>query len=55
MTEKRKKKRKKKRQIHRTVTLVHRIAISLHAEAETLQQKTAWLLKALEQQTGASP
>lgn len=46
------KKKKTKRNIHRTATLVHRIAISLHAEAETLQKKTAWLVKALEQQFG---
>lgn len=49
MATKKKKKRKAKRNIRRTATLVHRIALSLHAEAETLSQKTAWLVKALEQ------
>lgn len=50
-----KKQRKAKKSIRRTATLAHRIAISLHAEAETLQQKTAWLVKALDEMFEAKP
>lgn len=52
MSKRKKKNRKVKKQIRRTVTLVHRIAISLHAEAETLQEKTASLVKAVDQLCG---
>lgn len=44
-----KKKRKLKRDIRRTAVLTHRIAISLHAEAATLQKKLAWLVKVTEE------
>lgn len=49
---KKKKKHKAKRSIRSAACLVHRIAISLHAEAETLQQKTAFLVKALDELLG---
>ena len=44
MKPKAKKKPKTKKQTRRILALIHRIAISLHAEAETLQEKTASLI-----------
>jgi hypothetical protein len=51
MKPKTKKKPKPKKRIRRIVTLIHRIAISLHAEAETLQQKTASLIAELDRKS----
>jgi hypothetical protein len=48
MKSKTKKKPKTKKQIRRIVTLIHRIAISLHAEAETLHEKTVSLIAELD-------
>jgi hypothetical protein len=44
----RSKKPKTKKQRRRILALIHRIAISLHAEAETLQEKTASLIAELD-------
>jgi hypothetical protein len=48
MKPKTKKKPKAKKQRRRILALIHRIAISLHAEAETLQEKTASLIAELD-------
>jgi hypothetical protein len=48
MKPKTKKKPKSKKQIRRIVTLIHRIAVSLHAEAETLHEKTVSLIAELD-------
>jgi hypothetical protein len=42
------KKPKTKKQSRRVLALIHRIAISLRAEAETLQEKTASLIAELD-------
>jgi hypothetical protein len=55
MKQKTKKKPKTKKRIRRIVTLIHRIAISLHAEAETLQQKTASLIAELDRKKPKRP
>jgi hypothetical protein len=49
------KKLKTKKHIRRTVALIHRIAISLHAEAETLQEKTASLIAELDRKKPKRP
>jgi hypothetical protein len=48
MKPKTQKKPKTKKQRRRILALIHRIAISLHAEAETLQEKTASLIAELD-------
>jgi hypothetical protein len=50
-----KKKPKTKKQIRRILALIHRIAISLHAEAETLQEKTASLIAELDRKKPKRP
>lgn len=53
MAEKRKKKKRKvKRDIRRAACLSHRIAISLHAEAARLHERTAFLVHALDELFG---
>jgi hypothetical protein len=49
------KKPKTKKQIRRILALIHRIAISLHAEAETLQEKTASLIAELDRKKPKRP
>jgi hypothetical protein len=55
MKPKSKKKPKTKKQIRRIVTLIHRIAISLHAEAETLHEKTVLLIAELDRKKPKRP
>jgi hypothetical protein len=55
MKPKTKRKPKTKKQIRRIVTLIHRVAISLHAEAETLQEKTASLIAELDRKKAKRP
>jgi hypothetical protein len=55
MKPKTKKKLKTKKQIRRILTLIHRIAISLHSEAETLQEKTASLIAELDRKKPKRP
>jgi hypothetical protein len=55
MKPKTKKKPKAKKQIRRILALIHRIAISLHAEAETLQEKTASLIAELDRKKPKRP
>jgi hypothetical protein len=50
-----KKKLKTKKQIRRILALIHRIAISLRAEAETLQEKTASLIAELDRKKPKRP
>ena len=50
-----KKKPKTKKEIRRILALIHRIAISLHAEAETLQEKTASLIAELDRKKPKRP
>ena len=50
-----KKKPKTKKQIRRVLTLIHRIAMSLHAEAETLEEKTASLIAELDRKKPKQP
>jgi len=55
MMPKTKKKPKTKKQIRRILTLIHRIAMSLHAEAETLEEKTASLIAELDRKKSKRP
>jgi hypothetical protein len=55
MKPKTKKKPKSKKQIRRIVTLIHRIAVSLHAEAETLHEKTVSLIAELDRKKPKRP
>jgi len=55
MMPKTKKKPKTKKQIRRILTLIHRIAMSLHAEAETLEEKTASLIAELDRKKPKRP
>jgi hypothetical protein len=50
-----KKKPKTKKQSRRILTLIHRIAMSLHAEAETLEEKTASLIAELDRKKPKRP
>ena len=49
------KKPKTKKQIRRVLTLIHRVAMSLHAEAETLEEKTASLIAELDRKKPKRP
>jgi hypothetical protein len=49
------KKPKTKKQSRRVLALIHRIAISLRAEAETLQEKTASLIAELDRKKAKRP
>jgi len=55
MKPKTRKKPKTKKQIRRILTLIHRIAMSLHAEAETLEEKTASLIAELDRKKPKRP
>ena len=55
MKPKTEKKLKTKKQIRRIVTLIYRIAISLHAEAETLHEKSAALIAELDRKKTKRP
>jgi len=55
MKPKTRKKPKTKKQIRRILTLIHRIAMSLHAEAETLEEKTASLIAELDRKKPKQP
>ena len=46
---------KTKKQIRRVLTLIHRVAMSLHAEAETLEEKTASLIAELDRKKPKRP
>jgi hypothetical protein len=46
---------KTKKQIRRILALIHRIAISLNSEAETLQEKTASLIAELDRKKPKRP